>query len=75
MASGKRKDVAMALSAKRVLCAAEFKMTAKGRGMFRMPVEQIRAGREKLLGRWPEGTPPEEIAAFEEMRRRIWENL
>ena len=75
MASGERKDVIMALSAKRVLSAAEFKMTAKGRGMFKMPVEQIRAGHEKLMGNWPEGTPAEEIAEFEEMRRRLWENL
>ncbi len=57
------------------ISAAEQRMNAKGRGMFAMPPADIRAGREKLMGNWPEGTPPEEIAEFEEMRRRIWEGL
>lgn len=72
----KARCVTMATSStKRVLAAAESRMTNKGRGMFKMPAEEIRAGYEKLMGNWPEGTPQAEIDQFEELRRSLWEKL
>jgi hypothetical protein len=60
---------------KRRLDDLEFRMASQKRGMLAMEPAEIRAGREKLLGNWPTGTPQEEIDQFEELRRRIWESV
>lgn len=60
---------------KRTLRQAEERMATKKAGLFAMPPNEIRQGREKLLGRYPEGTPPDEIKRLEDLKRRIWNDV
>jgi hypothetical protein len=65
----------MSTTIKRTLAKVEQRMNTKGRGMFAMAPADIRAGREKLMGNWPTGTPQEEIDHFRAIQSQIWDGL
>lgn len=56
---------------KRILSAAESRMTAKDRGMFTMPPEEIRRLREVLYGNPPPGTDPAHVARLKQLQAKV----